>query len=212
MSSCMLCAEEEVLKVLANQKRLEIILLLEDRELNVTQMTQMLGLRQANLSQHLTLLREQRLVTMHKKGREVYYTLADQAVAQSIRLLHDFLRAQHRVEVPLPHDDLFPIVADPVCGMRFSASQAVDHTTQDGITYYFCASGCKKAFLASQVQQTVEKLDRVYGAKTPRQSQYGAGKRRQRHCNGLSIRSILSRRSVSIASVMPTNDVGPSSL
>ncbi|OYX43445.1 hypothetical protein B7Y94_01235, partial [Candidatus Saccharibacteria bacterium 32-49-12] len=38
---------------------------------------------------------------------------------------------------------LFPIVTDPVCGMRFSASKAYSHlmTTNDNAVY-FCASGC----------------------------------------------------------------------
>jgi len=144
--------EEEIFKVIANQKRLEIILLLEERVLNVGQMAEMLGLRQANLSQHLTLLRQQQLVSVHKRGRESYYRLADQSIAKSIRLIHDFLRAQHRIDLPIDKSSLFPIVADPVCGMRFSASRSVDHhTTDDGKTYYFCATGCKQAFIAQQI-------------------------------------------------------------
>lgn len=149
MSKELLAIEEEIFKVIANQKRLEIILLLEDRELNVGEMVRMLGLRQANLSQHLTLLRQQNLVTVRKSGREVYYKLADDSIAKSIRIIHDFLRKQHRIDSPIDSKALFPIVTDPVCGMRFSASQAFDHITgEDGQTRYFCASGCKESFVA----------------------------------------------------------------
>ena len=143
MSTELLAIEEEVFKVIANQKRIEIILLLGNRELNVSQMVDMLGLRQSNLSQHLMLLRQQGLVTVRKSGRESYYKLSDDSIAKSIRIIHDFLRKQHRIETPIDRKALFPIVTDPVCGMRFSASQAFDHITdEDGQTYYFCASGC----------------------------------------------------------------------
>lgn len=154
MSTELLAIEEEVFKVIANHKRLEIILLLGNRELNVGQMVEMLGLRQSNLSQHLTLLRQQRLVTVRKNGRESYYRLSDDSIAKSIRIIHDFLRKQHRIETPIDSKALFPIVTDPVCGMRFSASQAFDHTTdEDGHTHYFCASGCKKQFVARSSRQ-----------------------------------------------------------
>lgn len=151
MSSELLSIEEEVFKVIANQKRLEIILLLENRELNVGQMEAMLGLKQANLSQHLTLLRQQRLVTVRKNGRESFYKLADQSIAKSIRMIHEFLRSQHRIELPLDKTSLFPIVTDPICGMRFSASQSVHHVVRDDKTYYFCATGCQTAFLEKQI-------------------------------------------------------------
>lgn len=150
MTVNLLAMEEEVFKVIASQKRLEIILLLENRELNVSQMGEMLGLRQTNLSQHLALLRQQRLVEVNKKGRQAYYRLTDQSIAKSIRLIHEFLRARHRIDMPLNKNTLFPIVADPICGMRFSASQAVEHITLDNTTYYFCASGCKAKFLINK--------------------------------------------------------------
>lgn len=148
MSTRLLSIEEDIFKTLANQKRLEIILLLENRELNVGEMTKMLGLRQSNLSQHLTLLRQQMLVSARKYGRESYYKLSDQSIAKSIRLIHEVARAQHRIATPLKKNVLFPIVTDPVCGMRFSAPQSIDHvTTDDGLTHFFCATGCKQAFL-----------------------------------------------------------------
>ncbi len=145
----LLSVEEEVFKVMANQKRLEIILLLDKRELNVSQMIAMLGLRQANLSQHLALLKHQDLVSVRKKGRESYYRLTDDSIAQSIRLIRDLLRKQQRIDTIIDEDALFPIVTDPICGMRFSAPKAVDYiATEEGNAFYFCASGCKQTFLS----------------------------------------------------------------
>lgn len=38
-------------------------------------------------------------------------------------------------------------VLDPVCGMRFDVSLAVAEARHDGTTYYFCATGCRDAFI-----------------------------------------------------------------
>jgi DNA-binding transcriptional ArsR family regulator/YHS domain-containing protein len=138
--------EEEVFKVLANQKRLEIIQLLKKGELNVGDMTAMLGLRQPNLSQHLTLLRQHKLVATTKKGREIYYKLTDPNIAKAVDLIYRFLQSQHNVSSELKAGDIFPIVVDPVCGMRLSASEAFAATEYSGHKYYFCASGCKQQF------------------------------------------------------------------
>jgi DNA-binding transcriptional ArsR family regulator/YHS domain-containing protein len=138
--------EEDVFKVIANQKRLEIIQLLDKRELNVSEMIEMLGLRQANLSQHLALLRQHKLVTVNKKGRESYYKLSDKRIAKAVGLIYQFLQAEHGVRADFSAEDVFPIVTDPVCGMRLSASEAFSSFEHGGKTYYFCASGCTHKF------------------------------------------------------------------
>ena len=146
--------QEEVLKTLANQKRLEIIQLLKDHELTVSEMVAMLGISQTNLSQHLAILRRLKLVTVRKAGLHSYYRLSDERVATIITTLREFLRHQHAHESEmvaletLDNDSTYPIVRDPVCGMRISAHSAADSVQQDGKTYYFCASGCKEQFRA----------------------------------------------------------------
>lgn len=35
---------------------------------------------------------------------------------------------------------------DPVCGMDVDGAKAAGSSAYKGKTYYFCASGCKKAF------------------------------------------------------------------
>lgn len=140
--------EEEVLKSLGNRRRLEILQLLKNRRLNVTEMVQMLGLRQPNLSQHLSVLRQHGLVKISKDGQKVYYALADNKITKAVELIHQFLKDQQQLEYDLSHDNIFPIVKDPVCGMRLSASEAYASTEHSGHTYYFCASGCKNKFHA----------------------------------------------------------------
>jgi YHS domain-containing protein len=38
------------------------------------------------------------------------------------------------------------MVKDPVCGMDVDPKKASDKSEYQGQTYYFCSSGCKKAF------------------------------------------------------------------
>lgn len=37
---------------------------------------------------------------------------------------------------------------DPVCGMEVSPESAAATAEQEGVTYYFCSEGCRKAFVS----------------------------------------------------------------
>lgn len=37
---------------------------------------------------------------------------------------------------------------DPVCGMTVDPATAADHAEHEGVTYWFCASGCRRSFAA----------------------------------------------------------------
>lgn len=141
--------EEETLKVLANHKRLEILQLLRHSRLSVNEMVSMMGLSQPNLSQHLTLLRHYGLVKVEREGQRAYYSLPDNKITKAVEMIYQFLQNQHGFSDEFPAKLLFPIVKDPVCGMRLSASEAFDTAKYDGQIYYFCASGCLAKFTAS---------------------------------------------------------------
>ena len=154
--------EEETFKVLANRKRLEILRLLKNRQLSVTEMVGMLGMRQPNLSQHLTLLRQYKLVKVDRKGQRAYYNLADNKITKAVDMIYQFLQNQHGFTEDFPAKLLFPIVEDPVCGMRLSASEAYDTTRHRAQSYFFCASGCREKFLASPGQYIKETKEIAY--------------------------------------------------
>ncbi|OGL24910.1 hypothetical protein A2884_02150 [Candidatus Saccharibacteria bacterium RIFCSPHIGHO2_01_FULL_48_12] len=141
--------EEETFKILANRKRLEILRLLKKRQLNVNEMVEMLGLRQPNLSQHLTLLRQYKLVRVNRQGQKAYYTLADNSITKAVDMIYQFLQNQHGFADDFPAKMLFPIVRDVVCGMRLSASEAFDSLNYKGREYHFCASGCRNKFTSN---------------------------------------------------------------
>lgn len=143
--------QEEALKILANQKRLEIVQLLQNKELTVTEMVDMLGMPQANISQHLSLLRQVRIVTTRKDGLRVYYRLTDERIIAVIRELRVFLKSQFGHEPEMAYlsslgNGTYPIVRDRVCGMRISVPEAYARVEYCGQVYYFCASGCKEHF------------------------------------------------------------------
>jgi DNA-binding transcriptional ArsR family regulator/YHS domain-containing protein len=147
--------QEETLKVLANQKRLEIVQLLKGRELAVSEMMEMLGVPQANLSQHLSMMRQAKIVETRRDGVKIYYSLTDARIAEACALLKEFLKDQYKSDAEISRiftndqNTLYPVVKDVVCSMRISVSEAGGQETIVGRTYYFCASGCKEKFCKS---------------------------------------------------------------
>lgn len=67
----------ELLRVAAHPQRLAILDLLgRNKRLCVLDLTDLLGLEQAILSQHLTLMRDKGLVDFEKEGKYSFYYLA----------------------------------------------------------------------------------------------------------------------------------------
>lgn len=154
--------QEETLKVLANQKRLEIIQLLGNRELTVSEMVDMLGIPQANLSQHLAVLREAKVLASRRDGLKIYYHLTDQAIAEACSIIRSFLKEQHKndpgISRLLEQDQatLYPVVKDCVCGMRISLAGAAADTEYQKDTYYFCRVGCRLKFSQNPAKYAVK--------------------------------------------------------
>lgn len=65
----------QILKSLADDTRLRIINLLGKQELNVTELCEILGVSQSNLSKHLARLRLTGVVNDRREGLNVYYYL-----------------------------------------------------------------------------------------------------------------------------------------
>lgn len=71
-----------LLKVLSNPDRLLILCYLSQGEARVGELEEALGIVQPTLSQQLTVLREEELVTTRRDGKSIYYALAsDKALA-----------------------------------------------------------------------------------------------------------------------------------
>lgn len=68
---------EQIFKLLGNRTRLKIITLLREHTYNVKELVAALEMEQSAVSHQLKLLREAQLVQTTKRGRTVYYYLAD---------------------------------------------------------------------------------------------------------------------------------------
>jgi DNA-binding transcriptional ArsR family regulator len=80
-----------LMKVLANPDRLMILCQLSQGELRVGELEERLGIVQPTLSQQLTVLREQQLVSTRREGKHIFYTLSSpQALAVIQTLYQEF--------------------------------------------------------------------------------------------------------------------------
>lgn len=140
-----------ILKALSHPKRLEIVHLLRDQKMSVSEIQSMLDLPQANLSQHLQILRENHIVCCHKRGKQIYYSISHPNFVKACDLIREVLHDSHKGS-KLCNDlgenlsDLLPIGIDPICGMKLTPKTAAFIKKVDGTTHYFCASGCLEKF------------------------------------------------------------------
>jgi DNA-binding transcriptional ArsR family regulator len=76
---------------LANPKRLEIIDKLRNQELSVTELAEALEIGQANLSQHLSLMRQRGIVTTRREGSNIFYKLSNPKIIKACDLMRQVL-------------------------------------------------------------------------------------------------------------------------
>ena len=82
-------AAEEMLKVLANRHRLMLLCQLIPGERSVGELAQALGLAQSVVSQHLSLLRRDGVVSGRREAQSIYYRISDARVHALMQTLFD---------------------------------------------------------------------------------------------------------------------------
>ena len=78
----------KLLKAVSNERRLLILCHLLAGELSVGEMNDKLGLSQSALSQHLALLRRNKLVKTRKEAQTVFYSMNSKEAEAVIGLMH----------------------------------------------------------------------------------------------------------------------------
>jgi len=78
-------------RVFTSPKRLEILNILRDKELSVGQIAKLTRIRQANLSQHLNILREKGIVRARRSGVTIYYSLANPKIIKAFDIIRQIL-------------------------------------------------------------------------------------------------------------------------
>lgn len=77
------------LKALSHEGRLMILCHLSSSEKSVTALEELIGVRQAAVSQHLARLRSEGLVDARRDGKTIYYTIKDPKVRAMIALVYE---------------------------------------------------------------------------------------------------------------------------
>lgn len=91
----------EMCKVFSHPKRLEVINTLRDKEMSVGELGERLGLTSANLSQHLSMMKERHIIVSRKEGNVVYYRIANHRLLEAFDLLREILFEQIRKDAAL---------------------------------------------------------------------------------------------------------------
>jgi len=81
----------EICKVFSNPTRLEILNLLRDKELSVTELIERTKLNQANISQHLSIMKSKGIVTSNRKGKNIYYKLTNPKIVKAFDIIKEVL-------------------------------------------------------------------------------------------------------------------------
>ena len=84
--------QADVLKTLANPRRLEMAHLLAEGPMTVGRLAGRLALAQPNVSQHLALMRAAGVVEAERDGREIRYRLADPDIIAACNLMRSALQ------------------------------------------------------------------------------------------------------------------------
>ena len=79
----------DLLKVMSNEWRLIILCQLSEGDKSVGELQSMLDLSQSALSQHLAVLRRERVVRARKHGQSVTYSLQGDEAIRVMETLHD---------------------------------------------------------------------------------------------------------------------------
>jgi ArsR family transcriptional regulator len=101
MDRLLLQRHAELCQTLASPVRLEILNLLRDGEQPVNELAEQTELNQANVSQHLAILRNKGIVTTRREGTNVYYRVANSKIIRACDLIREVLaeQADEHVEI-----------------------------------------------------------------------------------------------------------------
>jgi ArsR family transcriptional regulator len=84
-------------KTLANPVRLASLHILKDGEKNVNDLTDIIGISQSNLSQHLALMRQIGIVSTRKQGTSVFYSVINPKINEACDTVREILVEQLKI-------------------------------------------------------------------------------------------------------------------
>lgn len=91
----------EMCQVFSHPKRLEVINVLRDGEMTVSELAQKLGMTVGNLSQHLSMMKERHILLSRKEGNMVYYRILNPKLIRCFDMMREMLFEQIRQDAAL---------------------------------------------------------------------------------------------------------------
>ena len=91
----------EMCQVFSHPKRLEVINILREGEMTVTELAGKLGLTVGNLSQHLSMMKARHILLSRKDGNMVYYRIANPKLIRCFDMMREMLFEQIRQDAEL---------------------------------------------------------------------------------------------------------------
>jgi len=82
----------DIFQALAHPTRIAIIELLKNGELSAGELMEKLGMEQANVSQHLSVLRAKMIVVNRKSGNQVFYSVRDPIITEVLALMRRYFQ------------------------------------------------------------------------------------------------------------------------
>lgn len=80
----------DIFQALAHPTRIAILEFLGEGELSAGALIEKLGMEQANVSQHLAVLRAKQIVANRKSGNQVFYSVRDPVIIEVLRLMRSY--------------------------------------------------------------------------------------------------------------------------
>ncbi len=81
----------EMCKVFSNPTRLEILNLLRDKEMSVSELIEKTKLNQTNISQHLSIMKSKGIVMSDRKGKNICYKLTNPKIIKAFDIIREIL-------------------------------------------------------------------------------------------------------------------------
>ena len=82
-----------VFQALAHPTRIAILEILQNEELSTRTIQERLGIEQANLSQHLAILRSRQLLKNRKEGNHVFYSIRNPVLIEVLDIMRGYFQA-----------------------------------------------------------------------------------------------------------------------
>ncbi len=83
-------------KAFSNPTRLEILNILREKEMTVTELMEKTKLSQANISQHLAIMRYEGIVSSKRNGKNVHYRITNPKIIKAFDIIREVLSERMR--------------------------------------------------------------------------------------------------------------------